>query len=140
MGREIDCDITASFQSTIDRESRRIAGRIVACICNGILSRLFATSACANLRAISDTQPGRERPRDRPWGHGRGFGGGVAHVPAALRDTRRGGKDRRRTVHWSARLDVLKLSQRIRLRARVELQDWARSIRRVIRYSARQGE
>ncbi len=30
-------------------------------------------------------QPGRERPRNRPWGQGPGSAGGVAHVPAALR-------------------------------------------------------
>ena len=30
------------------------------------------------------TQPGRERPPNRPWGQGPGSAGGVAHAPAAL--------------------------------------------------------
>ena len=42
----------------------------IACICDRILSRLFVTLACANHGAISDTQPGRERPPNRPWGRG----------------------------------------------------------------------
>src|SRR6267142_5519116 len=88
----------ASLQLTVDGESRQIVRRIVACICDRILNRLFVTLACANHRTISDTQPGRERPRNRPWGHGRGSGGGVAHVPAALRGIVRVGRNRRRAV------------------------------------------
>ena len=95
-----------------------MARQIVTCICDGILSRLFVTLAYTNHRTISDTQPGRERPRNRPWGQGQGSGGGVAHVPAALR----GAVGRRQKppplLHQSARLTVRKLSQRIRLRAR----------------------
>jgi hypothetical protein len=92
MGR----DITASFPRTIGRESRRIARRIVACVCDRILTRLFATLPCANHRTISDTQPGRERPHLRNPDPDPSVGYGVAHVPAALRDTVRGGKNRRR--------------------------------------------
>jgi hypothetical protein len=58
---------------------------------------------------------------NRRWGQGRGSRGGVAHVPAALRDALRGGKNRRRIVQRSARLPVRKLSQRNRLRARAAL-------------------
>ena len=70
-----------SGRSSTNRNGSRI--QLSPCMCDRILSRLFVTSACANHRTISDTQPGRERPRDRPWGQGRGSGGGVAHVPAA---------------------------------------------------------
>ena len=52
--------------------------------------------ACRNDRTISDTQPGRERPPNRRWGEGERSGGGVAHVPAALRDSLSVGKNRRR--------------------------------------------
>src|SRR5262249_18588972 len=106
MSLQIDQEITASLQRMIDRESRRIARRIGAWFCDRILTRLFATLPCANHRTISDPQPGRERPRERPWGQGRGSGGGVAHVPAALRDTLRGGENRRRIVQWCGRLSV----------------------------------
>ena len=104
------------------------AGRtvgIVACICDRILSRLFLASECGNHRAISDTQPGGERPRDRPWGQGRRSGGGVAHVPADLRYAVRVGETAaaprrcaRYIVHWYARLSVRKVP-----RSRIGL-DW----------------
>src|SRR3954470_18140352 len=81
-----------------------------------ILSRMFVTLASANHRAISDTQPGRERPPNRPWGQGPGSRGGVAHVPAALRGTVRAGRNRRRAVIELASVGDRKLSQRIRLR------------------------
>jgi len=97
------------------------------------------TSACANHRTISDTQPGRERPRNRPWGQGLGSGGGVAHVPAALRDAVRGGKKPPPLLHQSARLTVRKLSQPIRLRARASLRKSARSLRLAVRYSPERG-
>ena len=76
---------------------------------------------CANDRAISDTQPGRERPPNRLWGEGQGSRGGVAHVPAVLRGVVGVGKNRRRIDPWSARRYVPKLSRRIRLRARAAL-------------------
>ena len=85
------------------------------------------TLACANHRAIYDTQPGRERPPNRPWGQGPGSGGGVAHVPAALRDGVRVGRNRRRAAIKSARVSVRKLPQRIQLRARLVLQAAATS-------------
>ena len=91
------------LQRTTGRESWRIARRIVACIWYRILSRLFVTLASANHRAISDTQPGRERPPNRPWGQGPGSRGGVAHVPAALRDGGRVGRNRRRDERRIAR-------------------------------------
>ena len=100
---------------------------------------MFVTSACANHRTISDTQPGRERPRDRPWGQGQGSGGGVAHVPAALR----GAVGRRQKppphLHHTARLTVRKLSQRIRFRALASLRKSARSLRLAVRYSPEEG-
>jgi len=97
------------------------------------------TSACANHRTISDTQPGRERPRDRPWGQGQGSGGGVAHVPAALRGAVGGRQKPPPLLHQSARLTVRKLSQRIRLRARVSLRKSPRSLRLAVRYSPEEG-
>jgi hypothetical protein len=128
MWRQIDHDITASSQRTIDRESRRIARRIVTCVCDRILTRLFPTLAYVNHRTISDTQPGRERPRDRPWGQGPRSGGGVAHVPAALRDAVRIGKERRRAVVGLTRVSVHKPSHPIQLRARPALPPSVRSI------------
>jgi hypothetical protein len=114
--RQIDRTITVSPQPTIDCKSGRIAHRIVACICDWILRRLFVTLAFANQRTISDTQPGRERPPNRPWGQGPGSRGGVAHVPAALRDTARVGRNRRRDESRVARLSVGKRLQRNQIR------------------------
>src|SRR3954469_10834225 len=104
-----------------------------------ILGRLFVALACGNDRTISDTQPGRERPRDRPWGQGRGSGGGVAHVPAALRGAVGGRQKPPPLLHQSARLTVRKLSQRIRLRARASLRKSPRSLRLAVRYSPEEG-
>src|SRR5262252_1110722 len=87
-----------------------------------------------NRRTTSVTQPGRERPPNRPWGEGPGSGGGVAHVPAALRGAVSGGKTRRHTVDRSTRLSLRKFSRRIRLRARAALCESARSLRCGNRY------
>jgi hypothetical protein len=116
-----------------------IARRIVACVCDQILTRLFVTLASANHRTISDTQPGRERPRDRPSGQGQGSGRGVAHVPAALRGTVRVGRNRRRAVIELAGVGNRKLSQRIRLRVRAALKVSTRSRSRAHRYSRAEG-
>src|SRR5438094_10227213 len=106
-------------QSATDRgESRTGMSRA---FCDRILSRLFVALACANHRTISDTQPGRERPRDRPWGQGPRSWGGVAHVPAALCGTVRVGRKHRRGVIELAAVCDRKLSQRIRLRSRAAL-------------------
>jgi len=59
-------------------------------------NRLFVTLTSSESRTISVMQPGRERPPNWRWGEGQGPRGGVAHVPAALRDTLSGGRDRRR--------------------------------------------
>ena len=83
-----------SGRSSANRNGSRI--QLSPCMCDRTLSRLLATFGCSNHRTISDTQPGRERPRNRPWGQGQGSRGGVAHVPAALCDILRGGKNRRR--------------------------------------------
>ena len=87
---------------------------------NRASSDRFARRSC-------DAQPGRERPPNRPWGHGPGSGGGVAHVPAALRDAERVGKNRRRAAVESARVSVRKLPRRIQLRVRLVLQTPTRS-------------
>ena len=108
--------VICSGRPAANRDESR--GRIVACICDRILSRLFVTLASANHRAISDTQPGRERPPNRPWGQGPGSGGGVAHVPAALCDAVRVGKNRRRDESRIARRSVGKRSQRNQIRGR----------------------
>jgi len=55
-----------SERPTAKRDGSRT--RLSRAFCDQILSRLSVTLACANHRTMSDTQPGRERPRDRPWG------------------------------------------------------------------------
>ena len=67
---------------------------------------------------ILDTQPRRERPPNRRWGEGPGSAGGVAHVPAALRDAQSVGKNRRRIVCGFAGVYVRKLPHRSQLRGR----------------------
>ena len=78
-------------------------------------------------------------PRDRPWGQGRGSGGGVAHVPAALRGVLSVGKDRRRIVSGFARVSVRKLPQRIQLRGRDPLMKKARYAHGLYRYTSKKG-
>jgi hypothetical protein len=97
------------------------------------------TSACANHRTISDTQPGRERPLNRRWGQGQGSGGGVAHVPAALRDTVRGGKNRRRfSINPRGSLSANSHSV-FGCAHGASLRKSARSLRLVVRYSPEEG-
>jgi len=55
-----------SERPTAKRDGSRT--RLSRAFCDQILSRLSVTLACANHRTMSDTQPGRERPRDRPRG------------------------------------------------------------------------
>ena len=55
-----------SERPTAKRDGSRT--RLSRAFCDQILSRLSVTLAFANHRTMSDTQPGRERPRDRRWG------------------------------------------------------------------------
>jgi hypothetical protein len=72
------------------------------------------TLARTNQRALSDTQPGRERPLDRPWGQGRSRPG---CSPRHLRV----GRNRRRAVIELIAVCDRRLSQRIRLGVRAAL-------------------
>ena len=124
-----------SSQQSIEWGWRQIARRIVASICDRIRGRLFVTLACGNGRTISDTQPGRERPPNRRWGEGPGSGGGVAHVPAALRNTVCAGRNRRRDDSRIARLSVGKRPQRNQIRGRDALVESTHQVGRTLRYS-----
>src|SRR5437016_4454533 len=92
------------------------------------LSQLFVTLTGTTRGTISVMQPGRERPPNRRWGEGEGPAGGVAHVPAALRDAIRVGRNRRRDESPISRLYAAKCSQRNQIRGRDALVESAHPV------------